>query len=77
MCNDIDQYENVCKDEFEKLHALLIKVDESIRGNGRTGLVSKMATGEVYVKLLIWAAIVQSGFWITLIGKIVYDFIRA
>ncbi|MGC9455256.1 MAG: hypothetical protein ACP5HU_10385 [Phycisphaerae bacterium] len=37
MCSS-GQYETICKDEFASIHDKLDKLDEAIRGNGRTGI---------------------------------------
>ncbi len=34
----IEQYENICKNEFIQLHRKLDQLDEAIRGNGRPGI---------------------------------------
>ncbi len=41
MC-DNKQYENICKDEFGQIHVKLDKLDESIRGNGKPGILVRL-----------------------------------
>ena len=39
MC---DKYETICKDEFTQLHAKLDRLDESLRGNGKLGILTRL-----------------------------------
>ncbi len=41
MCGN-KQYENICKDEFGQIHVKLDKLDESIRGNGKPGILVRL-----------------------------------
>ena len=41
MCGS-RQYENICKDEFAGLHKKLDTLDESIRGNGKPGINTRV-----------------------------------
>jgi len=41
MCGN-KQYENICKDEFTQVHTKLDKLDESIRGNGKPGILVRL-----------------------------------
>jgi hypothetical protein len=41
MCGN-KQYENICKDEFAGLHRKLDSLDESIRGNGKPGINTRL-----------------------------------
>jgi hypothetical protein len=41
MCPN-KQYENICKDEFAGLHRKLDSLDESIRGNGKPGINTRL-----------------------------------
>ncbi|MFI4912438.1 MAG: hypothetical protein ACIAQZ_12295 [Sedimentisphaeraceae bacterium JB056] len=41
MCGN-KQYENICKDEFGQLHRKLDSLDESIRGNGKPGINTRL-----------------------------------
>ena len=38
----MEQWKNVCRAEFEKVHSAIARSDAAIRGNGRFGLVSRM-----------------------------------
>ncbi len=38
MCSDTDQYDRVCKGQFDSIHVKLDKLDEAIRGNGKPGI---------------------------------------
>jgi len=55
MCGG--QYEMICKDEFAAIHAKLDKLDEAIRGNGRSGITVRLDRLEQDAKRqarLIW-----------------------
>ena len=69
----IDQYNDVCKDEFKKLHDRFDKLDESIRGNGKEGLVVRILKNEQRHKLLFWVLTVETGTILTIIGKLIYN----
>ncbi len=42
MCGSQHQYESVCRDEFGKINSKLDRLDYSIRGNGRIGIVTRI-----------------------------------
>jgi hypothetical protein len=37
-----DQYRNVCRGEFARLHAKLDRVDDAVRGNGKVGILRRL-----------------------------------
>ena len=41
MCEP-GQYENFCKDEFDKICKMLGRLDEAIRGNGKPGINTRL-----------------------------------
>ena len=56
MCSS-EQYDNICKGEFGELHTKLDRMDESIRGNGKPGLNTRLDRLEQDAKRqarLIW-----------------------
>ncbi len=51
------QYENVCKGEFASIHVKLDRLDEAIRGNGKTGIqlrLDRLEAAEAVRSKLIW-----------------------
>ncbi len=74
MANDcMDQYNDVCKDEFQKLHDRFDRLDDSIRGNGKEGLVTRVVKNEQRHKLLLWVLTTEAGLLAMIIGKLIYD----
>ena len=76
MCSS-EQYENVCKGEFSELHVKLDRMDESIRGNGKPGLNTRLDRLEQDAKRqarLVWLVIgaavtlVASSAWNSVFG---------
>jgi len=56
MCPS-DQYEDICKGEFASIHTKLDRMDESIRGNGKPGINTRLDRLEQDAKRqarLIW-----------------------
>ena len=67
-----EQYEAICRGEFQELHTKLDKLDEAIRGNGKPGiqlrldrLESAQATRNRLLWLIVGAAITLAvaGVW--------------
>ena len=72
-CND-EQYENVCKDQFAKLHEKLDTLDEAIRGNGKPGIqtrLDRLEQDRFYRSKVAWFVI---GSITTLAGSIAATF---
>jgi len=42
MTDCSEQYDNICKAEFAELHRKLDRIDESLRGNGRPGIQTRL-----------------------------------
>ena len=42
------------KDEFTEIKSTLSRIDEAIRGNGKEGLMIRVAKNEMRHKLLFW-----------------------
>ena len=42
MTDCSEQYDNTCKGEFAELHRKLDRIDEALRGNGRTGIQTRL-----------------------------------
>ncbi len=54
------QFEQVCKPEFDAIHAKLDRLDEAIRGNGRPGIqlrLDRLEAAEKSRARLIWLII--------------------
>ena len=52
-----EQYENLCKGEFESMHTKLDRLDEAIRGNGKVGIqlrLDRLEMTERSRSKLIW-----------------------
>ena len=57
MCSDIDQYDRVCKGQFDSIHVKLDKLDEAIRGNGKPGIqlrLDRLEAAEAVRSRLMW-----------------------
>ena len=57
MSDGCEHYEQVCKDEFAAIHGKLDRLDDAIRGNGRTGILVRLDRLEAARRLrsrLIW-----------------------
>ena len=74
MCGN-KQYENICKDEFAQVHTKLDKLDESIRGNGKPGILVRLdrleqrdAKRNKFVWLVVGALVSAIILWV--MGKI-------
>lgn len=67
-----EQYEEVCKDEFAEIHKKLDKIDVSIRGNGKPGIITRLDRLEqtkILLGKLFWVVLGIAG---TVIVKIIY-----
>jgi hypothetical protein len=59
MCPS-EQYEMVCRAEFNELHTKLDKLDEAIRGNGKPGIqlrLDRLENAESKRSRLLWLLI--------------------
>jgi len=74
-CND--QFERVCKSEFQELHVKLDKLDEAIRGNGKPGIqlrLDRLEAAERTRGKLIWliagsaVSLAGSSLWRVIFG---------
>ncbi|HOD84964.1 MAG: hypothetical protein BWX88_05183 [Planctomycetes bacterium ADurb.Bin126] len=74
-CND--QFERVCKGEFQELHVKLDKLDEAIRGNGKPGIqlrLDRLEAAERTRGKLIWlitgsaVSLAGSSLWRVIFG---------
>ena len=57
MCSDTDQYDRVCKGQFDSIHVKLDKLDEAIRGNGKPGIqlrLDRLEAAEAVRSRLMW-----------------------
>ena len=55
-----NQYENVCRHEFDRMHTKLDKLDEALRGNGKPGheqRISNLEAGHRFVGRLFWLSV--------------------
>ena len=61
-----DQYQDVCRGEFEEIRRKLDSIDESLRGNGKPGLKQRVDQNEQFVhgvvrlQWMVLAAVVTS-----------------
>ena len=74
MCGN-KQYENICKDEFAQIHTKLDKLDESIRGNGKPGILvrlDRLEQRDVKRNKFVWIVVgaVVSAIILWVMGKI-------
>ena len=74
MCGN-KQYENICKDEFAQVHTKLDKLDESIRGNGKPGILvrlDRLEQRDAIRKKIFWLVVgaLVSAIIIWVMGKI-------
>ena len=59
MTGESEQYTNVCKGEFQSIHAKLDKLDEAIRGNGKVGIqrrLDRLEASESFRSKAFWIA---------------------
>ncbi len=52
-----NQYESVCRHEFDRLHTKLDKLDEALRGNGKPGheqRISNLEARHKFMGRLFW-----------------------
>jgi len=63
--NECDRYEDTCKGNFERVFNTLDHIDESVRGNGKPGILIRLdrleqrAKGEARLKWLAISATVS------------------
>jgi hypothetical protein len=60
MTDGQNQWNDVCRDAFDRLNEKLDRIDESIRGNGKPGLnnrVSRLESAESSRSRLMWIII--------------------
>ena len=72
-----DQFEQVCKPEFEAVHAKLDGLDESLRGNGKPGIqlrLDRLESSERSRSRVLWliagsgVTLALSALWRTVLG---------
>ncbi len=57
MSDGCEHYEQVCKVEFAAMHTKLDRLDEAIRGNGKTGIqvrLDRLEAARRFRSRLIW-----------------------
>ena len=68
-----EQYEKICKGEFEEIHKKLDKIDVSLRGNGKPGIITRLdrleQTKNLFSKVF-WIVLGVAG---TVISKLIYN----
>ena len=70
-----DQYEKICKGEFDQIHKKLDKIDISLRGNGKPGIMTRLDRLEqtkILLGKLFWIVLGVAG---TVGGKIIYSMV--
>ena len=60
------------KDELLEMKAMITRVDEAIRGNGKEGLVTRVVKLEQVAKILIWIAAILTLPIVGLLVKTIY-----
>jgi len=72
-----DQYDRVCKDEFESVNGKLDRLDEAIRGNSKPGIqlrLDRLETAQAVRSRLMWiitgatVTLALSAVWKLVIG---------
>lgn len=56
--------------ELKEIKETLKSLDESIRGNGRDGIVTRLAKTETIQKILLWVVAVQAAAVIGLVARL-------
>ena len=64
------------KDELIEMKGMIQSLIDTIKGNGKVGLLTRMSNSELKIKLLLWVASVQTLFLLTLIGRLLYDSVK-
>jgi len=84
MCATSEQYEKICKGEFEKVHRTLDRMDVSIRGNGKIGLtgrIDRLERAEARRNQMYWlmmGALIVTGLSLVIrVGFTIWEIIRA
>ena len=57
MCPRSEQYEQVCKRNFEEIHEKLDRLDVAIRGNGKPGIqrrLDRLEAADAVRSKLLW-----------------------
>ena len=79
MGDDTTQYDSVCKDEFKEIKAMITRLDEAIRGNGKEGLTTRMTRAEIRAndnyKFLVGISSAVALMLLSVVGKLIYDFL--
>lgn len=57
-------------DELREIKETLKSLDESIRGNGRDGIVTRLAKTETIQRILLWVVAAQALAVIGLVGRL-------
>ena len=72
-----EQYETICRGEFQELHTKLDRMDEAIRGNGKPGIqlrLDRLESSQVTRNRLLWlvagavVTLAVAGVWKLIFG---------
>ena len=57
MCANSEQYDNVCREQFEKISQKMVAIDFALRGDEageHPGMVSRLKNIEAFVSNMVW-----------------------
>ena len=70
-----EQYQKICRGEFAAIHAKLDHLDESIRGNGKPGIITRLDRLEIVERFRSRVLWMVGGVVITLATTSVWYFV--
>ena len=74
MTQETDQYENICKDRFDKIEEIVTSIDTKLfRGNGSPSWGIRLDRAERILKVLVWAGARMTSTSACIVGKFIYD----
>ena len=61
------------KDELIEIKGMLQSLTDTIKGNGKISLLTRVSNSELKIKLLLWVVGVQAVSVCGLVGRLVYN----
>lgn len=58
MAKETDQYNMICESRFDKIDETLEKLMDSVKGNGKEGVIPRLGKVELIVKALVWIVVI-------------------
>ncbi len=67
---DCKQCEMLLSTELQEIKSMILRLDNAIRGNGKEGLVTRLAKTETIQKVLLWVVAIQATAVVGLVARI-------